>query len=374
MSRFAVKGWCPGAWRPMLSGDGLLVRLRPRMARLSAAQAQGIAAAARRHGNGIIDLSARGNLQLRGVRAEAHLPLLDDLDALGLVDPDEATERHRIITVSPFWTDGDGTQAVADVVTALLAAPEFTALPGKFGVCVDLGWPMVLQAVAGDIRVEWHPGGWLVRADSFATGRVVQDVAALAQTIRELLEWFLASGVSEGRGRMAGLAGQALPPGFDQAMTEASYEPRPGVQPLGRLVGLEFGQIGAESFAALAQGPIRITPWRMILLEGVDRVPDVPGLIGAADDPRLNVTACTGAPGCPQALQPTRALARSLATQVPPGRHLHVSGCAKGCAHPGPAAVTLCGAVTGFDLIWNGHASDPAAGKFTGSTNLFKDL
>ncbi|MEO1207882.1 MAG: precorrin-3B synthase, partial [Pseudomonadota bacterium] len=27
---FAVKGWCPGALRPMESGDGLIVRVRPR--------------------------------------------------------------------------------------------------------------------------------------------------------------------------------------------------------------------------------------------------------------------------------------------------------------------------------------------------------
>ena len=26
----AVRGWCPGALRPMESGDGLIVRLRPR--------------------------------------------------------------------------------------------------------------------------------------------------------------------------------------------------------------------------------------------------------------------------------------------------------------------------------------------------------
>ena len=29
MSAFEIKGWCPGALRPMLSGDGLVVRVRP---------------------------------------------------------------------------------------------------------------------------------------------------------------------------------------------------------------------------------------------------------------------------------------------------------------------------------------------------------
>ncbi len=39
---------------------------------------------------------------------------------------------------------------------------------------------------------------------------------------------------------------------------------------------------------------------------------------------------------------------------------LHVSGCAKGCAHPGPAALTLTGTAAGFDLIRNGTAADAA--------------
>ena len=35
----AAKGWCPGALRPMESGDGLIARIRPRGGRLSAAAA-----------------------------------------------------------------------------------------------------------------------------------------------------------------------------------------------------------------------------------------------------------------------------------------------------------------------------------------------
>ena len=50
MADFAVKGWCPGALRPMASGDGLVLRIRPRLAELSADQMRGIAAAALTHG------------------------------------------------------------------------------------------------------------------------------------------------------------------------------------------------------------------------------------------------------------------------------------------------------------------------------------
>ena len=370
MTSFVIQGWCPGALRPMMSGDGLVVRIRPRMARLTVAQAQGNAAAALTHGNGQIDLTARANVQLRGIRPESHLALLDDLAALDLLDSHAALERHRNLTISPFWT-GDGWEPLANAVTTLLTSDEFDNLPGKFGVSLDLAQPMVLQDVASDIRIEWHSNGWLIRPDGFVTGAVVQDVAQATIALCHLLRWFLARGITEGRGRMAALAGQDLPHGFDQPMTPASHRPAPGRHPLGQLVGLEFGQIRAETLAALANSAIRITPWRMILIEGTRAALDLPGLITNPDDPLLNVTACTGAPFCPQALQPTRDLARRLAPQVPQRRHLHVSGCAKGCAHPAPADVTLCATPQGFELIRQGRASDPGLGPFT-ATPLFK--
>ncbi|MGC1427365.1 MAG: precorrin-3B synthase, partial [Albidovulum sp.] len=82
------------------------------------------------------------------------------------------------------------------------------------------------------------------------------------------------------------------------------------------------------------------------------------GLITDPADPMLRVTACTGAPGCPQALIATRGLARALGASLPESARLHVSGCAKGCAHPGPAPLTLVGRADGtVDLIRNGTAA-----------------
>jgi precorrin-3B synthase len=164
MTSFVVQGWCPGALRPMMSGDGLVVRVRPRMGRLTAAQALGLAQAARTHGNGLIDLSARANIQLRGVQPETHLALLDDLAALGLLDASEAVERHRNITLSPFW-EGQEWDTVHDAVAEVLADPEFSNLPGKFGVALDIAAPMVLQATSTDVRFEQHERGILVRPD-----------------------------------------------------------------------------------------------------------------------------------------------------------------------------------------------------------------
>ena len=65
----AIKGWCPTLLSPMQSGDGWLARVKPSAGVLTAAAVRLIADAARRHGNGHIDLTSRANLQVRGLSA-----------------------------------------------------------------------------------------------------------------------------------------------------------------------------------------------------------------------------------------------------------------------------------------------------------------
>ncbi len=355
---FRVQGWCPGALRPMESGDGLVVRIRPRLARLSAVQAQGLAEAALAHGNGQIEITSRGNIQLRGVTTSRHAPLLARLDALGLIDASEAEERHRNVTVTPFWQAGDGTQDLAGALYgALRDGPD---LPGKFGFALDTGPRPVLSGTSADIRIERATtGGLLIRADGAAGGGAVSEGEAVPRAMA-MAKWFLASGgVEAGRGRMARhLAHATLPFTTDTAPAVSAAGTGPGLVPLGALVALEFGLIRGELFGELASAPLRITPWRMLLIEGAAEMPRQSGLITDPADPRLRVMACTGQPGCPQALQKTRPLARRLAALVPEGKRLHVSGCAKGCACPGVADVTLSGTARGFGLIVRGRAGD----------------
>ncbi len=355
-----VQGWCPGALRPMMSGDGLVVRIRPRSGRLTQEQAAGIAELSQAHGNGLLDLSSRANLQLRGIGEGAHPALIEDLDALGLVDGSTEAEAMRNIMVQPFWAEGDGTMDLADkLASALRDAP---ALPGKFGYALDTGARPVLRAAPADVRIERDAdGGLIVAAEGMETG-ARSTGATVTRTVLDLVGWFAASGgMRDGRGRMAAhiARGANAPAAFREVprLPAQDAPARPGLVPQGAMVGFEFGQLSATTLAALARlGPLRLTPWRMLLIEGLGAMPDLPGLITDPADPLLSVIACTGAPGCLQALGPTRDLARRLAP-VAPG--LHVSGCAKGCAHPSPAAVTLVATSQGYDLIRGGRASDP---------------
>jgi len=80
------------------------------------------------------------------------------------------------------------------------------------------------------------------------------------------------------------------------------------------------------------------------------------------DDPRRHVIACAGAPICASAHIAARAIAPRIADKI--AQHLdgaftvHVSGCAKGCAHAAAAALTVVGTPGGGALVAKGTAHD----------------
>ncbi|EGD60941.1 precorrin-3B synthase [Novosphingobium nitrogenifigens DSM 19370] len=366
MSEPQIKGWCPGALRPMASGDGLVVRVRARGGRLAPAQAVALADLARRCGNGLIDLSARANLQLRGIGEETYPEVLAGLGALGLLDRDAQAEARRNVLVSPFGPADDAARVLADDLAKALADATDLPLPGKFGFAVDGGPVPLLRGISADVRLERAGHDlWRLHAEGSDRARCVASPDAVAAAL-DLARWFLATGgVQEGRGRMAAhiARGAALPDGFAEPVPLAPpFLPHPGPVAEGYLVAFEFGQVDADTLALLGEiGPIRLTPWRMVLVETQGTLPDAAALLTRADDPRLRVSACTGMPGCLQAQAPVRDLARALAPHVPTGRHLHVSGCAKGCAHPGPSDIVLCAGEEGFGLTHRATAARAAA-------------
>jgi precorrin-3B synthase len=351
----------------MASGDGLVVRVRPPLGALSPAQAEGLAALAERFGNGLIDLTTRANLQLRGVSETAHAPLLDGLATLGLLDADPEAEARRNILIDPFRSETGPATRIAHLLAQGLQAPDLAGLPSKFGFVVDPGPARRLAEVSGDIRIEACGDALLVRADGSETGRAVPDAKTAVALALDLARWFLASGGvgPDGRGRMARhlAAGSALPAGLagPERPNPAAPAPTPGPCLGGLLVAAAFGQFTPETLTHLAGtcAPIRLTPWRMVFLPGfTGTLPDHPDLLTDPTAPLLRVTACTGAPGCPQARVETRALARCLAPRLPADTTLHVSGCTKGCARPSSAPWSLVGRDGRFDLVRDGAPWD----------------
>ena len=162
MAEPVIQGWCPGALRPMLSGDGWVLRVRPPCGRLTPQQAREIARLARAHGNGVIDLSSRANIHLRGVTEHSYAPLIEGLDALGLIDENPEAEERRNIVVSPFWSADDGSVELAAALAKSLTAPDAPHLPAKFGFAIDCGPRPVLTNVSADIRLERSADGGLI--------------------------------------------------------------------------------------------------------------------------------------------------------------------------------------------------------------------
>jgi hypothetical protein len=78
------RGACPGLSAPMPTGDGLLVRLLPAQPMPLDAFA-GFCQAARQYGNGTIEISARGSLQVRGLTPRSAPLFASAVTALGIV-------------------------------------------------------------------------------------------------------------------------------------------------------------------------------------------------------------------------------------------------------------------------------------------------
>ncbi len=357
-----VKGWCPDAWRPMMAGDGLLVRVRPPLGRLTRAQALGVCEAATRHGNGQIDATTRANLQIRGVREDSWRPLIDALLDLALIESDPVREARANILVAAEWCVGDDTHRIAEDLRARLA--ELPDLPGKVGFAVDAGPTPVLRDASADFRIEPAATGQLIlRADGRSNGIPLSPGTEVDRLIA-LAHWFVESG---GRANKRMARHHAPLPDWATATTPPAFAAtalKSGPHPIGMALGLPFGRIAAPALTHLLEAEairaIRMTPWHVVICET-----DAPFQANPAEfitdpsSPFLHADACVGAPACQQATVETRALAHRLAPHVA-GR-LHVSGCAKGCARAAPADIVLTGREGRYDLAYAARAGAPPA-------------
>jgi precorrin-3B synthase len=142
----------------------------------------------------------------------------------------------------------------------------------------------------------------------------------------------------------------------------------------GKVVAFPFGRLTAATLAALASAcaEIRITPWRALILvapsKDAEAVAHTHGAILSHNDRRLKLTACSGAGGCDVGTTDTHATALAIAERagplLDPVRMVHVSGCAKGCAHPAIADVTLTARDGVYDVALNAKPGD--ASPYTG--------
>lgn len=373
MADVGIKGWCPGVLRPMPSGDGLLVRIRPRRGAIAIDEAHLLADLAERLGNGHIDLTRRANIQLRGLQEGSLDELKTGLDRVGLVDGDARVEAARNIMVAPLaGLDCANTIDVRPIVSELEQAfatdPLFAALPGKFGLVIDGGGPLSIAGERADISLFAHgekmaigidtPGGtqWLGAISSASAGDVV------CAAIHAFLDRSPKRRMRDlGPGELAKVRGCLLPLLAPVAAIVPSGRRMLGLVDGAVGVAAPFGRVEATQLRRLADladtagaRDLRLSPWRTLyigvggqkagraLLDGARAL----DLIVADDDPLLRIEACPGAPGCRSSSVDARGDARRLATMASARGFegsIHVSGCAKGCARSAPSNVVLIG-------------------------------
>src|SRR3954466_9394934 len=99
MTRVRDDDACPGALQVHQAADGALARLRLPGGMIAAGQLEALAHTATEFGHGTLELTVRGNLQLRGVR---DAPAVAEAAAAAGLLPSPTHERVRNIIASPL--------------------------------------------------------------------------------------------------------------------------------------------------------------------------------------------------------------------------------------------------------------------------------
>jgi precorrin-3B synthase len=383
----------------MRSGDGLLVRIRARAGAFSIARLRTIASVAARFGSGEIDLTSRGNLQLRGILDETYEATLSELDAAALIDQSSAAEAVRNVVVDALSGVDPSRANVRNPALALedvlVRDPRLWSLPGKFGFSFSGNAAPRVGGRAADIMITSEGDRFAVCLDGAADvvcdvprNEIIEAAQHLALVFLELRK----NDLSFGRMRdsvarigaapifaMAGLRAKSSLP----ALAEASLAPVGMLGQEGEVfgvgIGLTFGRIVADQLDALCDAAsaaelddVHTSPERVLVFPVRDRERGAAlleaassiGLITMASDARLAMDVCPGAPACGNASTATRNDALRLAKAFSGsmrGYSWHVSGCEKGCARRGNADFTLVARRGHYDVIAHGGPGDPVA-------------
>ncbi|HEX8971167.1 hypothetical protein [Oryzihumus sp.] len=383
-----------------------MARIRVPGGLISVDQLHEILCAATELGDGSIEVTSRGNLQLRGLPPSCGGDLADRLHAVGLL-PSVAHDRARNVLLSPLsGLDGRGlsdlTPSVAEYDGILCGTTTLAALPGRFLVAFDDGRHDV-AALDADVTL-------VARAERIAelllgglpTGLTVATADA-ARCAAGASEAFLGARAAAGADswRVRDLVGNPLDllaavqallaeRGVPHERSDPGLRPSAGRRPgpaLGVVrspdgpatlsVAVPLGRAPAAAWQALvelartAAGNLRLTPWRGVVIPGVDLAGCTTGLASLASagfvtnarSPRAGVTACAGRPGCAKSLADVHADAvaaftsqKASSTTLLP---LHWSGCERRCGHPTGARVEVVAQPGGHYVLERHDIAEP---------------
>jgi precorrin-3B synthase len=387
------RGFCPSVWSPLQAGDGLLLRLRLVRARATAQQLHGLAKAAKTYGNGLIELTRRANLQLRGVTPSALPDLQAELVRLGFAEAAGHEGRAELLVcpLAGLERSCPGVEMLCAGLSSLLSDSRLMAAWSHKLVVLLANGSGVCDAIHADLHVDVDPArGELAQLRAGGTWRSahalgayrVEDVPRAVRTLLELGEPGQSPRMRDVVARRGAAALRALLQPVQQQRARSSVARNSaclGFRTHARRwfgFAVPFGALRSDDCVAIAEaaerfgsGEVAVTPARALLLldvspserEALVRFAQQHEFALAAEA-GLELVACSGAPACSAAQGETRPLASELGRVVRDqlrGRAtLHVSGCEKSCAHDGTAEVTLVQRADGLRL---GFGMDVAA-------------
>ena len=379
---------CPGVLRLHEAADGRLARVRLPGGRISARGLLAIAEVAAL-GNGIVELTSRASLQLRGLPAGCDSRCSALLAAGGLL-PSAAHDRVRNILASPVagrhprslcHTD----EVVAALDRALCADPRLAALPGHFLFAVDDGTGLADARRADVALVAEGPGApasfrlWLaglpttLRATAPNAPRRALEAARAFLLLRTEPGacWRLAD-VEDGPARLAGSLGGELRPvsNCERYPLTTRQRQRDGATAITVLPAL--GRLDRDALVGLASlvGEVRLSTQRTVT------VVDVPagdvaaltvrlaalGVVTTAGSGWRGLSACAGLGACANARVDVRAAAAARARVRGADAPVeHWSACERRCGQPAGAAVSVVATADGLRVETSGDAASDHA-------------
>jgi precorrin-3B synthase len=390
--------------------DGGLCRVRLALGEVSAAQARVIANASAEFGSGVIEVTHRANLQLRGVSEASQQGLIDCLLAAALGPSTPGADDLRNLMLSPLA--GIDTQAIFDVETLARTLLEriqsdvrLHALSPKFSMLLDGGERLAMLDHPHDLwlaalspqRIAFGLAGCPPsnEHDTPALAAVTPDqVPAL---VSALLHTFLDLAGPEHM-RMRDLLATRSADAFMSALQDRldfalMHDPdlhawrrertdarlrfgTHGQHATTTYIGAQprLGRLDADTLRALAQlAPrLRMTPWQGVMLLDVpsrlaasvqERVAAL-GLATRPDEPFARLIACAGSQGCAKGLADIKEDARQLAELMPLQGDIHLSGCTRSCAASHPVGTTLLAVAPGRYDLYQLRPGDPQAEGF----------
>lgn len=357
--------------------NSFMVRMRFAGGMTNAHQFRGVADLAEKFGGGYVDATTRSNLQIREIRAEHSMEIINGLIDLGIVSRGSGADNIRNITATS--TAGIDRVELVDVRPLcremhhyILQHPEMYGLPRKFNIAFDGGGTISALADTNDIgffavrvgegksipagvyfRLEL--GGITGHGDFARDAGIMLRAEECVPVAAAVLKVFLREGDRTDRKKARlkyvlerfGHAGflkeveNLLPQPFTKVPL-SECEPRAKPNPLAHFgvhpqrqddlnyvgVVLPVGRMQCDQVRGLADiaqkygsGTIRLTVWQNLLISDI-RTADLPaveqaiealGLTTSVTNIRAGLVACTGNAGCRFAAANTKLNAKQVA-------------------------------------------------------------